>query len=59
MKHHHKNHISLSISVAPCPKDALVSLERSCGPPVNPEHGKVVVTDHLYRARAEVVCDKG
>lgn len=33
--------------------------KRSCGPPVNPEHGKVVVTDHLYRARAEVVCDKG
>ncbi|XP_015740616.1 complement decay-accelerating factor [Coturnix japonica] len=31
----------------------------SCGPPTNPEHGTVVVTDHLFLAKAEVVCDEG
>ncbi|XP_021233261.1 complement decay-accelerating factor-like isoform X2 [Numida meleagris] len=33
--------------------------KQSCGPPTNPEHGTVVATDHLFLARAEVVCDEG
>uniref|UniRef100_A0A8C3KVX0 Sushi domain-containing protein n=1 Tax=Chrysolophus pictus TaxID=9089 RepID=A0A8C3KVX0_CHRPC len=33
--------------------------KQSCGPPTNPEHGTVVATDHLYLARAKVVCNEG
>ncbi|NXC41368.1 DAF factor, partial [Penelope pileata] len=33
--------------------------KQSCGPPANPEHGSVVATNHLFGARAEVVCDEG
>ncbi|KGL83815.1 hypothetical protein N309_11539, partial [Tinamus guttatus] len=33
--------------------------KKSCGVPANPEHGKVVTTDHLFGARANVVCDDG
>ncbi|NXD18657.1 DAF factor, partial [Nothocercus nigrocapillus] len=34
-------------------------LKKSCGVPANPEHGKVVTKDHLFGARANVVCDDG
>ncbi|NXA39642.1 DAF1 protein, partial [Eudromia elegans] len=33
--------------------------KKSCGVPADPEHGKVVTTDHLFGARANVVCDDG
>ncbi|NWX87804.1 DAF factor, partial [Nothoprocta ornata] len=33
--------------------------KKSCGVPAHPEHGKVVATDHLFGARASVVCDEG
>ncbi|NXJ74307.1 DAF factor, partial [Trogon melanurus] len=32
---------------------------KSCGIPANPEHGKVIASDHLFGARAEVVCNRG
>ncbi|XP_035755820.1 complement decay-accelerating factor [Egretta garzetta] len=32
---------------------------KSCGVPANPEHGKVIANDHLFGARANVVCDHG
>ncbi|NXE74151.1 DAF2 factor, partial [Cochlearius cochlearius] len=32
---------------------------KSCGMPANPEHGKVITNDHLYGAKADVVCDHG
>ncbi|NXI35406.1 DAF factor, partial [Galbula dea] len=32
---------------------------KSCGIPVNPEHGKVITNDHLFGAQAEVVCNHG
>ncbi|NXG63290.1 DAF factor, partial [Hemiprocne comata] len=32
---------------------------KSCGIPANPEHGKVIANDHLFGARADVVCDRG
>ncbi|XP_062450802.1 C4b-binding protein alpha chain [Rhea pennata] len=35
-----------------CPK-------KSCGIPANPKHGKVAKTDHLFGAKANVICDDG
>ncbi|NXH09957.1 DAF factor, partial [Bucco capensis] len=32
---------------------------KSCGIPANPEHGKVIADDHLFGAKADVVCDRG
>ncbi|NXU22384.1 DAF factor, partial [Thalassarche chlororhynchos] len=32
---------------------------KSCGIPANPEHGKVITNDHLFGAKAEVVCNHG
>ncbi|NXL43304.1 DAF2 factor, partial [Podilymbus podiceps] len=32
---------------------------KSCGIPANPEHGKVITDDHLFGARADVVCNRG
>ncbi|NWS57495.1 DAF2 factor, partial [Chunga burmeisteri] len=32
---------------------------KSCGIPANPEHGKVITNDHLFGARADVVCNRG
>ncbi|KFO78360.1 hypothetical protein N303_05342, partial [Cuculus canorus] len=32
---------------------------KSCGIPANPEHGKVIANDHLFGARANVVCNRG
>ncbi|XP_061869765.1 complement decay-accelerating factor isoform X3 [Colius striatus] len=32
---------------------------KSCGVPANPEHGKVIAKDHLFLAKAEVVCNRG
>ncbi|XP_056217713.1 membrane cofactor protein isoform X3 [Falco biarmicus] len=32
---------------------------KSCGIPENPEYGKVITSDHLFGARAEVVCNRG
>ncbi|NXC72047.1 DAF factor, partial [Anhinga anhinga] len=32
---------------------------KSCGIPANPEHGKVVTNDHLFGAKAHVVCNRG
>ncbi|NXT58970.1 DAF factor, partial [Pluvianellus socialis] len=32
---------------------------KSCGIPANPEHGKVIANDHLFGAKADVVCDRG
>ncbi|KAM6044218.1 uncharacterized protein VSU04_013746 isoform 2-T3 [Chlamydotis macqueenii] len=33
--------------------------KKSCGIPANPEHGKVITNDHLFGARADVVCNRG
>ncbi|NXI74684.1 DAF2 factor, partial [Anseranas semipalmata] len=33
--------------------------KKSCGTPANPEHGRVVTTDRLFGAKADVVCDDG
>ncbi|NXG31705.1 DAF factor, partial [Dromaius novaehollandiae] len=33
--------------------------KKSCGVPANVEHGKVAGTDHLFGARANVICDDG
>ncbi|XP_029855829.1 CUB and sushi domain-containing protein 2-like isoform X3 [Aquila chrysaetos chrysaetos] len=32
---------------------------KSCGIPANPEHGKVITNDHLFGAKADVVCNHG
>ncbi|KFV91383.1 hypothetical protein N327_03824, partial [Fulmarus glacialis] len=32
---------------------------KSCGVPANPEHGKVITNDHLFGAKADVVCNRG
>ncbi|NWV04605.1 DAF factor, partial [Ptilonorhynchus violaceus] len=32
---------------------------KSCGIPANPEHGRVVTSNHLFGTRASVVCDHG
>ncbi|KAF1514186.1 Complement decay-accelerating factor transmembrane isoform, partial [Eudyptes chrysocome] len=32
---------------------------KSCGIPANPEHGKVITNDHLFGAKADVVCNRG
>ncbi|NXI53413.1 DAF2 factor, partial [Chloroceryle aenea] len=32
---------------------------KSCGVPANPEHGKVIASDYLFGAKADVVCNHG
>ncbi|NXY79127.1 DAF1 protein, partial [Glareola pratincola] len=32
---------------------------KSCGIPANPEHGKVITSDYLFGAKADVVCNHG
>ncbi|NXC15478.1 DAF2 factor, partial [Corythaeola cristata] len=32
---------------------------KSCGIPPNPEHGRVTANDHLFGAKAEIVCNHG
>ncbi|NXW57537.1 DAF2 factor, partial [Eurystomus gularis] len=32
---------------------------KSCGVPANPDHGKVIASDHLFGTRAGVVCNHG
>ncbi|NXJ40051.1 DAF2 factor, partial [Ciconia maguari] len=32
---------------------------KSCGIPPNPEHGKIIANDHLFGAKADVVCNRG
>ncbi|NXP54312.1 DAF factor, partial [Heliornis fulica] len=33
--------------------------KKSCGIPANPEHGKIIGDNHLFGAKANVVCDPG
>ncbi|NXA01801.1 DAF2 factor, partial [Nesospiza acunhae] len=33
--------------------------KKSCGIPANPDHGQVILKDHLLGATARVVCDRG